>query len=345
MRAVTDIWTDQGHCYVIAEVGMAHDGSLGLAHAFVDAVATTGADAIKFQTHIAEKESARNEPFRVPGIFVQDSTRFGYWQRTAFTAEQWRELARHCEQRGLVFLSSPFSIEAADLLDGVGVTAWKIASGEMNNVPLLSRLSETRKPALLSSGMSSFEELDSAVSIFQSHKSPIAIFQCTTAYPCAPESIGLNLIPVMRERYGCPVGLSDHSGTIFAGLAAAMLGSRMLEVHVTMSRHMFGPDVPASVTIQELGELVRGLKFLHRAMTNPVDKSAMAKDMEPLRKIFNKSLVAARHLDKGAVLTSADIAFRKPGTGLPTSRLAEILGRTLVRDVAAETQFSIDDFK
>ena len=331
-----------GRCLIIAEVGLAHDGSLGLAHAFIDEAARGGADAVKFQTHIASAESTPSEPFRVT-FSRQDATRYDYWKRMEFTEAQWRGLSDHAGERGLLFLSSPFSIEAVELLTRVGMPIWKIASGEVGNRPLLDAVVATGRPVLLSSGMSDLSELDAAVEQVRRAGLALGVMQCTTAYPCPPDRIGLNMLSVFRERYGCFVGLSDHSGTIFPGLAAATLGSDLLEVHVTMSRGMFGPDVPASVTIEELRQLVDGVRFVERMMANPVDKDAAASEMAPLRAIFTKSIVARHPLAAGTVLGEAHLAFKKPGTGIPANRVADVLGRTLRRAVAEDEMIRDDD--
>ncbi len=344
MRNVTTTGLQPGRCFVIAEVGLAHDGSLGLAHAFIDEVARGGADAVKFQTHIAAAESTPAEPFRIK-FSRQDATRYGYWQRMEFTEEQWRGLAEHAAERGLVFLSSPFSPEAVELLHRVGMPMWKIASGEVSNLPLLDALIATGRPVLLSSGMSGFAELDKAVNRVKAAGLPLAVMQCTTAYPCPPERIGLNMLAEFRARYDCFVGLSDHSGTIYPGIAATALGCDVLEVHVTMSRGMFGPDVPASVTIDELRQLVDGVRFVEAMRTHPIDKEAVARDMAPLRAIFTKSLVARQPLQAGTVLTEAHLAAKKPGTGVPAERLAEFLGHVLRRDLAADEQLRADDVR
>jgi N-acetylneuraminate synthase len=332
----------RGRCLIIAEVGLAHDGSLGLAHAFIDEAARGGADAVKFQTHIAAAESTPAEPFRVK-FSRQDASRYDYWRRMEFTEAQWRALAEHAQERGLLFLSSPFSIEAVELLARVGMPMWKIASGEVSNRPLLEAVAETGRPVLLSSGMSGLAELDAAVDVVRRAGVPLGVMQCTTAYPCPPERIGLNMLAVFRERYGCFVGLSDHSGTIFPGLAAAALGNDMLEVHVTMSRGMFGPDVPASVTIEELRQLVDGVRFVERMLAHPVDKDAAAAGMGPLRAIFTKSLVAREPLAAGTVLSESHLAAKKPGTGIPAERLREIVGRTLRRSVVADEMIREED--
>ena len=209
---------------IIAEIAQAHDGSLGMAHAYIDAVAKTGADAIKFQTHIAAAESTPAEPWRVK-FSQQDERRFDYWRRMEFTTEQWRGLKQHADEAGLIFLSSPFSIEAVELLDSLGMAAWKIASGEVTNWPMLERMAETKRQFLLSSGMSDLAEIDGLVNWLREQELPFALLQCTSAYPCPPEKVGLNALSLFQERYQCPVGLSDHSSTIFPSLAAATLGA------------------------------------------------------------------------------------------------------------------------
>jgi N-acetylneuraminate synthase len=253
-----------------------------------------------------------------------------------FTEEQWRGLAAHARERDILFLSSPFSVEAVDLLSRVGVAFWKIASGETGNIVLLDHILDTGLPLVFSTGMSPLEEIDAAVSRARSRGAQVMVLQCTTAYPCPPERIGLNMIPVFRERYGCPVGLSDHSGTIYAGLAAAALGADLLEVHVALSREMFGPDVPASVTTTELRQLVDGVRFIERMRGNPVDKDAAAAGMAPLRQIFTKSIVARATLQAGTVLRPEHLAVKKPGTGIPAARMADVLGRRLRRSVAVD---------
>jgi N-acetylneuraminate synthase len=331
-------------CLIIAEVAQAHDGSLGTAHAFIDAIAGAGADAVKFQTHIAAAESTPDEPWRVK-FSPQDATRFDYWKRMEFTEEQWIGLKQHADESELIFLSSPFSFEAVDLLTRVGVAAWKVPSGETANLPMLDQMTATGLPVILSTGMSPMDEIDTAVERIRSRGLEPTVLQCTTDYPCPAEKVGLNLIADFRERYGCPVGLSDHSGTIYPGLAAATLGIEMLEVHVTFSRKMFGPDVPASITTDELGRLVEGIRFIETMNAYPVNKEDMARDLKPLRDMFTKSVVAQKSLKAGTVLKAEDLTLKKPGTGLPAARLPEIVGRQLKRTVAADAMISEKDLE
>jgi N-acetylneuraminate synthase len=246
-----------------------------------------------------------------------------------FSEEHWHGLKRHADERGLKFLSSPFSVGAVELLTRVGVLAWKIASGEVSNEPMFERVVATGLPIFLSTGMSPIAEIDSAVERVKAHGSPLTVLQCTSAYPCPPEKVGLNLLRFFRNRYDCSVGLSDHSGTIYPGLAAATLGIEVIEVHVTLSREMFGPDVVASVTTSELQQLVEGIRFIEKMTSHPLDKDVVAAEMAPQRALFMKSVVARIDLPAGAILRAEDLAVRKPGTGIPSARLPEIIGHKL----------------
>lgn len=330
-------------CLIIGEVAQAHDGSLGMAHAFIDAVARTGADAVKFQTHIASAESTPREPWRVKFSY-QDSSRYEYWKRMEFTPEQWQGLADHAKNKGLLFLSSPFSIEAVELLSKIGMPAWKIASGEASNTQLFDRILQTRYPILLSTGMSTIDEIDKQVKLIKQASVDLVVMQCSTAYPCPPEQVGINLIPFFRDRYKCGVGLSDHSGTIYPGLAAVTSKIDVLETHVIFSRDMFGPDVPASLTIEELKQLVEGIRFIEKMLDNPLQKDSFAADIEPIRQLFTKSIVARVDLSAGTILDEKHIGLKKPGTGLPPDHMKEVIGKRLLRDIRADEQILDQDF-
>ncbi|MGB7201838.1 MAG: N-acetylneuraminate synthase family protein [Pyrinomonadaceae bacterium] len=333
-----------GKCLIIGEVAQSHDGSLGMAHAFIDAIADSGADAVKFQTHIAAEESTPAEPWRVK-FSKQDETRYEYWQRMEFSRDQWLGLKQHADERGLLFLSTPFSEAAAELLAGIGMKVWKIASGEVGNVPLLKKVITSGQPVILSSGMSNWSELDKAVEIVRENGNPLALLQCTSAYPCPPERVGLNLLEEVRQRYDLPAGLSDHSGNIYAGLAAVALGAQVLEVHVALSREMFGPDVPASVTTTELRQLADGVRQIERMIDSPVDKEEMAEELEPLRNLFTKSVVAGTDLPAGTELMREHLKLKKPGTGLMASCLPELVGRKLRRDLKKDEFLLLQDLE
>jgi len=326
---------------VIAEIAQAHDGSLGTAHAYIDAIADAGADAVKFQTHIAAAESTPSEPWRVK-FSRQDTTRYEYWQRMEFTQEQWAGLYQHAVDRDLIFISSPFSIQAVDLLRQTGIDAWKIASGEVGNTVLLQNIAKTGLPVLISSGMSPVSETDGAVKFLQNRNVPFTVFQCSSFYPCPPEKTGLNMLSFFRDRYQCPVGLSDHSGTVYPSFAAVSLGVQMLEVHVTFSRQMFGPDVASSVTMDEFKHLVEGVRFIEAMKDNPVDKESMAQELQPMRELFTKSIVATGELESGTILEARHLTVKKPGTGFAPEKLPELIGSRLVKNVKKD-QIIIDE--
>ncbi len=322
----------ENRALIIAEIGQAHDGSLGIAHSYIDSVADAGADAVKFQTHIAEEESTPSEAWRVPFSY-EDATRLEYWRRMEFSPEQWLGLQKHANERGLLFLSSPFSLKAFNLLHSMRLPAWKVASGELTHTPLLEAIAATGQPVLLSSGMSSWRDLDDAVQRFRNHDCPLACFQCTTAYPSPPAATGLNVLSIMHKRYGCLVGLSDHSGEIYPGLFAVALGARLIEVHVTFDKALFGPDTKASLTFPQLRQLTEGVAFFHQATSHPVDKDQVAEQMSPTRALFGRSVVAATNLSAGTILETNHLALKKPGTGLPPSAIDSLIGRSLVGDI------------
>lgn len=319
---------------IIAEIGQAHDGSLGILHSYIDALANTGVDILKFQTHIAEAESSKYEPFRVHFSY-EDKTRFDYWERMSFSAEQWAGIKEHCEAVGLEFMSSPFSLAAVELLESLEVKRYKIGSGEISNLLLLERIGRTGKPIILSSGMSSFDELKSAVDFLKPYGNAVSLLQCTTSYPTTAENVGLNVIGELKQLFPeNEIGFSDHSGNIYAGLAAVSLGSRLLEFHVTFDKRMFGPDTSSSLTIDEVSQLVQGVRFIERALKNSIDKT----DLTPfagVKNIFEKSLAVNKTLPKGHLLQAEDLEAKKPsGQGVPARQFKSIVGKALKRELA-----------
>ncbi|MEM6963168.1 MAG: N-acetylneuraminate synthase family protein [Bacteroidota bacterium] len=315
--------------YIIAEIGQAHDGSLGILHSYIDAVAATGVDAIKFQTHIAEAESSAAEPFRI-NFSYEDDTRYDYWQRMSFTKAQWQAIKKHCEDQGLTFLSSPFSQAAVDLLEFLEIEKYKIGSGEVTNFLLLEKVAKTGKPIILSSGMCSFEELDEAVALIEQFGNDLSILQCTTSYPTPPERIGLNVIGEMKKRYPQhKIGLSEHTANVATGIAAVALGAEVLEFHTVFDRRMFGPDASSSLTIDEVAELVKSIRFLEKAMQHPINKN----DLSPyadLKKIFEKTLAVNKDLPAGHLLTFEDLEAKKPAQqGISAKAFRTVIGKKL----------------
>ena len=313
---------------IIAEIGQAHDGSLGMVHAYIDALSKTGVDAIKFQTHIAEAESSIHEPFRIK-FSKQDAIRMDYWRRMEFSKDQWFEIKSHCDEVGLEFMSSPFSNTAVDLLEEVGVRRYKIGSGEVNNLLMLRNIAETGKPIILSSGMSSFEELDATIEFLKSYGNELSVLQCTTAYPTQPEQWGLNVINELKKRYEIPVGFSDHSGDIYACLAAAALGAEIFEFHVVFDKRQFGPDTPASITIDQTAALVKGIAQIQHANRFPINKERN-EGFSDLKNIFEKSLAVNKDLPEGHLLQLEDLEAKKPkGYGILANEFERVVGKRI----------------
>lgn len=333
----------RGRCLLIGEVAQAHDGSLATAHAYIDAIADAGADGVKFQTHLARAESTPREPWR-KRFRTQDETRYDYWKRMEWQPRHWRELAEHARERGLFFLSSPFSVEAVEMLEEIGVAAFKIPSGEVSHLPLLERVLRTGWPVLLSTGMSGWAEIDAAFTVLRRGAGTVVVLQCTSKYPTPLEEVGVGLLAELNNRYECPVGLSDHSGTIWPSVVAATLGAKVVEVHVAFSREVFSPDLAVSLTTAELRQLAQGLDAVAR-LSRLVDKEQVARELQPMRDLFTKSIVARRALAAGHLLRDNDLAFKKPGYGLPPSSLGEVVGRRLRRDLAVDEPLATRDLE
>lgn len=318
--------------FIIAEIAQAHNGDFNEAINYIKALATTGVTAVKFQTHIAEAESSVYEPFRVP-MAGNDKTRFDYWKRMEFTLAQWNVLKQLCDDLNLEFLSSPFSNAAVDLLEQVGVQRYKVGSGEVSNFVLLEKLASTKKPIIISSGMSSFDELDKTVAFLKQRNIPFSILQCTTSYPTLPSQWGLNVITQLKERYHVPVGFSDHSSGIEACLAAVMLGAEIIECHVVFDKNSLGPDATSSLTMPEITQLVQSVRNIEKALQHPIDKTDNSAFTD-VKQIFEKSLAINKTLLKGHILTFDDLETKKPkGFGINASEFEKVIGKQLTRDM------------
>lgn len=325
---------------IIAELGSVHDGSFGNAMKLVEVAAACGADIAKFQTHIAEAETLANAP--MPPYF-KGEPRIDYFRRTAFSESQWRMLANHARDLGIGFMSSPFSLEAVNLLEDVGVDCYKIASGEVTNIPLLKHIAKTRKPVLMSSGMSNWAELDRAMAALDG-AAEVVVMQCTSAYPCPPDQIGLNVIGEMQRRYRVPVGFSDHTTGAAAAVAAAALGAVTIEKHLTFSRLMYGSDAANAMEPDAFKSFAAGLREVWQALANPVDKGDVSRFGE-MKLIFEKSIVTARAIGAGTRISEIDLAYKKPGDGIPAERYLDIVGKTVRRELPANHKLTTEDFE
>ena len=325
---------------LIAEVGSVHDGSFGNACKLVELAKQCGADAVKFQTHIANAESLKGAPS--PSYFSLES-RIDYFNRTSFTLNEWIQIKELCDDVGIAFLSSPFSIEAAEMLQSLDMKTFKIPSGEITNLPLLEKIASFNKSILLSSGMSNWKELDQAYEIFKG-RCDLTIMQCSSMYPCPPENVGLNVLKEISDRYECSVGFSDHTLGLAAPLAAAALGATVIEKHFTFSRSMYGSDAQHSMEPNQFKILSQSLADIWRMLENPVNKNDLS-SYASMKSIFQKSIVSATTLSAGTLIEKHHLAFKKPGTGIPASEYAELLGKRIMQDCPSNEMLQMDWFQ
>ncbi len=309
---------------LIAEVGSVHDGSFGNAIRLVELAKDCGADAIKFQTHLASEETLKDAPS--PSFFDSEN-RYEYFERTSFSREQWQLISDKCDDVKVEFISSPFSIKAFQLLEKIGVKRYKIPSGEVTNIPLLEVIAKTEKPILLSSGMSTWKELDLAVKTIIKYNENLTILQCTSEYPCKYDNVGINVMLEMKQRYNLPIGFSDHTLTNFAAFLAVSYGATAIEKHLTFSREMYGSDAKHSSEPDEFKELSKGIKAINTIIKNKVNKSKLDNNMLEMKTTFEKSIVTLVDIPKGTMITKEMLGLKKPGTGLPSSMLTSFVGK------------------
>jgi N,N'-diacetyllegionaminate synthase len=329
--------------FIIAEVAQTHEGSLGNALAFIDIAKECGCDAIKFQTHLADEESTPSEPWRIQ-FSIQDTSRYKYWERIQFTYDQWSALKRHADQVGIHFISSPFSLESCRWLSNIGVSAWKLASGEVNNPEIIDWMSDTGLPIIASSGLSQGSQIESTVCGLIKRGSPFALLHCTTKYPTPPNEIGLNILEQMIRNYpSIPIGLSDHSGSIVPAIISTYLGATIIEIHITMHKRMFGPDVSSSHDPESLATLVSGVREAWEIKCHPVNKEKQLDSLNREIQIFGRSWFTKREITAGTTITEADIAYKKPGGGLGYENKNILIGKRAAANLPVHHKIQIND--
>ncbi|MDQ3065573.1 MAG: N-acetylneuraminate synthase family protein [Actinomycetota bacterium] len=318
-----------GNALIIAEIGNNHDGSVHQAERLVTAAAEAGAGAVKFQTHITEAEMHPSTP--TPPHFPEP--RWEFTKRMELTVDEHRHLKGFAEDLGLLFFSSPFSVEAVELLEEIGNPVYKIASGEVTNPPLLEAVAATGKPTLVSTGMAGPEDIERALGILRDGGAgDLMVLQCTSSYPAPPEKVHLRAMPAMGERYGLPYGLSDHTPDIHTSIAAVALGASAIEKHFTLSKRSYGPDHHASLTPEELARLVDGVRQVEAALGSA--EKERDETLDPARATFEKSVVTRVVIPEGTEITSEMLTTKRPGNGIPAVRLGEVVGRRAAREIA-----------
>jgi sialic acid synthase SpsE len=327
----------EGHpCFVIAEAGINHNGDVALARDLVDAAAAAGADAIKFQTHLPEHEMLRGG---ATAAYVGESL-FDLLTRTALSREAHVELRDRAAGKGILFLSTPFSREAADFVETLGVPAFKTGSGELTNLPLQQHIARKGKPMIVSTGMSTPEEIDRTAQAIRAIGTPFALMHCTSTYPTPYEHVQLDCIGALQKQYGVPVGFSDHTLGSFVAFAAVAAGANLFEKHFTISRSLPGPDQQGSMEPAELAELVRGIRAIERA--RGATKKIQPGEQE-VRNMAHHSVVSIRDVAAGATIGAGDVWTKRPGTGIPARQLGDVIGRVAKHAIAKDRLIAWDD--
>ena len=324
--------------FIIAELGINHEGDVGKALQMVDAAADAGADCVKIQTHITPAEML-NTGIKPEGI--SNDTLWDIIKRCELTAEEEAAVKRRCEERGVIFLSTPFSREAADRLERLGVQAFKVGSGECNNLPLLDHIARKGKPMILSTGMNDIPSVRRSLEVISAHNVPVVLMHCTSMYPTPYEKVRLGAIQEMRQTFGLPVGLSDHSVGIWTCLGAVALGACVLEKHFTISRTWPGPDQPVSIEPDELADLVKGARAVFLARGG---NKGILPEEKPVIDFAYASVVTIRPVARGEAFSLDNVWVKRPGTGpLLAADLNRVLGKKAARDLPADVQVNPAD--
>jgi N,N'-diacetyllegionaminate synthase len=330
-------------CFVIAEAGVNHNGDMALARELIDVAADAGADAVKFQTFSADRLASRDAPKAAYQKVTTspDESQHAMLQRLELTTEAHERLIERCGGRGIMFLSSPFDEQAADLLDALSVAAFKVPSGEVVNLPYLRHVAGKGRPIILSSGMSTLDEVGAAVAaIREVGNDQLALLHCLSNYPADPAEANLRAMATMAEAFRCPVGFSDHTEGHVAAIAAVALGACIIERHFTLDRELPGPDHRASLEPDELTAMIRDIRTTQAALGSG-RKEPQPSELEN-RAVIRKSIVAARDLSAGTVLREADLGTMRPGTGLSPAMMPQLTGRRVRTAVAAGTPIALD---
>jgi sialic acid synthase SpsE len=332
-------------CYIIAEIGVNHNGDLATAHKLIDAAKDASADAVKFQTY-RTKALVRNGAKQAlyQAMTVGEMSQDIMLQRLELSDDAFRELKSHCNAVGIDFISTAFDSESLENVISLEPVCLKWPSGELDNHPFLQQAADSGLPILLSTGMSDARETGAAISLVQrTVVDKLIVLQCVSNYPARIEDQNLRVMPQIAEKYGVPVGFSDHTIGPYAALAARALGMSVLEKHFTLDRNMEGPDHLSSIEPKEFGEMVAILRSVEMGLGDGV-KRPVASELE-VRSVARKSLVYAKAICKGTRLSLSDFTSKRPGDGLPPHRMSEFLGQKINRDVTADQNVLEDHFE
>jgi len=321
--------------YIIAEACINHEGDIGRAREMVLVARDMGCDAIKFQIHILSDEMLKN----TPQSDNFDESLYDALERTNLSVEEHKELKAYCCSVGIHYMCTPFSCASVDVLEGeIGVDVFKVGSGELTNLPLQRHIAKKGKPMIVSTGMAMDDEIKETVEVLVAEKAKFVLMHCVSIYPCPYERVNLGNIPKLQSRYGVPVGLSDHTSSIYTGLGAVALGANIIEKHFTLDRNMKGPDHSSSIEPRELGELVKGSRAIFKAMG---EEKRIFPEEEQIKSWARESVVSLCFIPAGTLIANDMVSVKRPAPFddiIAAKHLDDIIGRVAVTDISENSQ-------
>ena len=334
----------QGSCYVIAEAGLNHNGSVEIAKQLIDLAVEAGADAVKFQkrtvSNLAVKSTLHAADDRFPEF---GSTYKEIRDYLEFNMDQYKVIKKHTEDQGLDFLCTAFDSEAVDFLEELGIDTYKLASHSATNIELLKYLAKTGKRTIMSTGMAELEEIDTAVQIFKKHKSPLMLLHCVSAYPTPLNECNLNLINVLKEKFGLPTGYSGHELGYLPTLTAVAMGAVAIERHYTLDNDMTGFDHKMSLNPKDFIAMVKDIRSIEKI--KGTNKKSVSETEWITRNKYHVSMASSQHIPAGSELTVNMVTYRNPGTGIPAKDACKIIGKKSLQDIPSDELLSLEMFE
>jgi len=323
-------------CFIIAEAGSNHNRKLDQAFKLIDVAKESGADAVKFQTYSAEtiysKKTPKPEYLKKKKMSGEKESLWDIIKKIEMPRDWHPKLKEYCDKKGIMFLSTPFDLKAVDELDKVGMEAFKIASFEITHLPLLEAAAKTGKPIILSTGMADLTDIKDALDvIYRQGNRNVVLLHCAINYPPKYEDLNLRAMDTMRKEFDLPVGFSDHTMDIVSDIAAVALGACVIEKHFTLDRNLPGPDHPFALEPEELKKMVQAIRDTEKSLGSSEKKHTKAE--EEMYRIGRRSLVAAKKISKGTKITREMIEVKRPGYGIPTKMMDQVVGRTAKVDI------------
>lgn len=332
-KGYVNMATNMDKVFIIAEAGVNHNGDIQLAKELIDVAAESRADAVKFQTFISEKciVKGTSKAKYQEETTGNDEDQLDMVKKLELPYDAFVELKEYCDKKQIMFMSTPFDLESADFLNGVGLETFKIPSGEITNYPLLKKIGQFQKKVIMSTGMSTINEIQSAITILNDEgTSDISLLHCNTQYPTPMEDVNLRAMLTLKKEFGVPVGYSDHTKGIEVPIAAVAMGAKIIEKHFTLDKNLPGPDHKASLEPGELQSMVVSIRNIEKALGS-FEKKVTSSERDNMS-IARKSIVAMRPIKKGEVFTEENLTVKRPGTGISPMRWNEILGKVSGKD-------------